>query len=251
MNSHILILSLTAASLGFIHTLFGPDHYLPFVVLSKARKWNYAKTVWITVLCGIGHVGSSILIGFIGIALGIAVSKLEYLESVRGNIAGWLFIFFGLLYGLWGVKRAFRNQKHTHFHFHKNGLKHNHEHNHHVGHMHPHIDQPDETDTNDSSVEKVKYKNLTPWLLFVIFVFGPCEPLIPLVMVPASQHSLPGVVWVTSVFGLITIVTMTSLVILMTFGMKLLQFQKLEKYTHALAGATIFFSGLAIQFLGL
>ena len=60
MNSQIFILSLTAASIALIHTIFGPDHYLPFVVLSKARKWSNLKTVWITILCGIGHVGSSV-----------------------------------------------------------------------------------------------------------------------------------------------------------------------------------------------
>jgi hypothetical protein len=246
MNSQIMILSLTAASLGFIHTLFGPDHYLPFVVLSKARKWSYIKTVWITILCGIGHVGSSVLIGFIGIALGVAVSKLQYLESVRGNIAGWLFIVFGLLYAIWGLKRSLRNQHHTHFHFHREGKGHSHTHDHHSEHLHPHIVPAEGSDT-----EIIKYKNLTPWILFTIFVFGPCEPLIPLVMFPASQHNMTGVAWVTSVFGLVTILTMTSLVVLMTFGVKFLHFQKLEKYTHALAGAAIFFSGLAIQFLGL
>jgi len=251
MNSQIIILSITAASLGFMHTLFGPDHYLPFVVLSKARKWNFPKTVWITILCGIGHIGSSVLIGFIGIGLGVAVSKLTYLESVRGNIAGWLFILFGLLYGIWGLKRSFKNQQHTHFHFHRGNIGHKHNHDHHSEHTHPHVEQTVGTGSDSASEEITNYKNLTPWILFTIFVFGPCEPLIPLVMFPASQHNTLGVVWVTSIFGLVTILTMTSLVVLMTFGVKFLHFQKLEKYTHALAGAAIFFSGLAIQFLGL
>ena len=74
MNSEILTLSITAASLGFLHTLAGPDHYLPFFVLSKAKKWSNWKTVWITTLCGLGHVGSSIVIGAIGIAFGLSES---------------------------------------------------------------------------------------------------------------------------------------------------------------------------------
>jgi len=41
------ILLLSAAFLGFIHTLLGLDHYLPFIVLGKARKWSYPKTLWI------------------------------------------------------------------------------------------------------------------------------------------------------------------------------------------------------------
>jgi ABC-type nickel/cobalt efflux system permease component RcnA len=245
MNSEIFILSLTAASIGFMHTLFGPDHYLPFVVLSKARKWSRIKTIWITILCGLGHVGSSVVIGFIGIAAGVALSKLQYFESVRGNIAGWLFIGFGLAYALWGLRRAYKNKPHSHPHFHLNGEKHVHEHTHFSEHTHLH-------DNNENvESEKMDYKSLTPWILFVIFVLGPCEPLIPLLMFPALKHSMLGVVSVTTVFSLITIATMTTIVLLMTTGIKFIKFEKLEKYTHALAGAAIFFSGVAIQFLGL
>jgi len=245
MNSEIAILSLTAASLGFMHTLLGPDHYLPFVVLSKARKWSKIKTIWITILCGIGHVGSSVIIGFIGIAAGVALSKLEAFESFRGNIAGWLFIGFGLAYAVWGLRRALNNKPHTHAHFHLNGKKHVHEHTHFVDHTHLHTEEKTE------SIEKIEYKNLTPWILFVIFVFGPCEPLIPLLMFPALQHSVWGVISVTAVFGLVTIATMTTIVLLMSTGISFVKLEKLEKYTHALAGSAIFFSGIAIQFMGL
>jgi len=77
MLSEIAILAGTAATIGFVHTILGPDHYLPFIVLSKARQWSSVQTVMITFLCGVGHVLSSVVLGFIGIALGIAVFKLE------------------------------------------------------------------------------------------------------------------------------------------------------------------------------
>ena len=41
-----LIVSAIAA--GVYHTLIGPDHYLPFVALGKARGWSYSKTVLAT-----------------------------------------------------------------------------------------------------------------------------------------------------------------------------------------------------------
>ncbi|MDB4582328.1 hypothetical protein N9164_04185 [Draconibacterium sp.] len=65
MNQNILIL--TAASLGFVHTVLGPDHYIPFIALSKARNWSLPKTLGVTALCGIGHVLGSIAIGLIGV----------------------------------------------------------------------------------------------------------------------------------------------------------------------------------------
>jgi len=71
MDNSIALLSVTAVSLGFIHTILGPDHYLPFIVLSEARKWTTKKTMFITFLCGLGHVLSSVILGLIGITVGI------------------------------------------------------------------------------------------------------------------------------------------------------------------------------------
>ncbi len=172
----LLILTVTAASIGFIHTVLGPDHYIPFIVIAKARNWSMLKTGWVTFVCGIGHILSSVVLGIIGIALGIAVTRLQTLESFRGNIAGWLLIAFGLIYFVWGLRRAIRKT-----------------------HSYLHIE--DKT-------------NLTPWILFTIFVFGPCEPLIPILMYPAAKSSIFGLILVTAVFGVVTIGTMMTIVIL-------------------------------------
>ncbi|MEO0074634.1 MAG: hypothetical protein ABIK31_00795 [candidate division WOR-3 bacterium] len=56
MNRELSILVATAASLGFFHTLFGGDHYLPFIVMSKSGQWSIQKTALITFLCGISHI---------------------------------------------------------------------------------------------------------------------------------------------------------------------------------------------------
>jgi hypothetical protein len=44
---------------------------------------------------------------------------------------------------------------------------------------------------------------------------------------------------------------MLTVVIIGYYGVSFVNLGKLEKYTHALAGATIMLSGLAIMFLGL
>jgi nickel/cobalt transporter (NicO) family protein len=128
MTDNLTTLTITAASLAFIHTVLGPDHYLPFIVMSRARKWTIYKTSWITLLSGFGHVISSILLGTIGIGVGIALHKLEFLESVRGDLAAWLFVLFGLAYMTWGIYRAVKNKPHKHIHHHGNGTVHVHEH---------------------------------------------------------------------------------------------------------------------------
>ncbi len=242
MNNEILVLSASAATIAFIHTIFGPDHYVPFIVMSKARNWSIMKTSILTVVCGLGHVGSSIILGIIGIALGIGVSKLKHIEGIRGNIAAWAFIIFGFGYLIWGLWKAYKNKPHTHLHVHGDVV---HE------HVHPHKDQKQHDITQHSHNHQVKKPNITPWILFTIFVLGPCEPLIPLFIYPAAQHNTKGVIFVSVIFSAVTIVTMLILVLILSTGLKVLPFGKLERYTHALAGATIFLSGCAIVILGL
>lgn len=236
MNDSIALLSLTAISLGFFHTLLGPDHYLPFIVMSKAKNWSLKKTMLITFLCGLGHVASSVVLGLIGIAVGISVTKLVAVESFRGNIAAWLFIAFGLVYMIISIRNLIKKKKHTHSHHHFDGENHHHEHDHH--HDHSHIHQKESSNT-------------TPWILFLIFVFGPCEPLIPILMYPAAQNNMQGAIIVSLLFSAVTIATMMSIVLAFNLGLNKINLKPLEKYSHLIAGAMIFVSGLVIQFLGL
>jgi len=237
MSYELMVLVGTAAFIGFAHTLFGPDHYLPFIVMGKARRWPLFKTLWITFLCGVGHVGSSVLLGFVGIALGIAVTKLVDIESFRGNLAAWALIAFGLVYFVWGMRRAWKNKPHEHVHAHVDGKFHLHTHQHIEEHAHVH--------------EKENSGNITPWVLFTIFVLGPCEPLIPLLMYPAAKENLSGLLLVTLTFSAVTILTMMSIVWASSWGLNRLPMKTMERYTHALAGGSICLCGLAIQFLGL
>lgn len=237
MSPELLTLLLTAASIGFIHTILGPDHYLPFIAMSQSGKWSLSKTTWVTLLCGFGHVLSSVLLGIIGIAFGLALTNLEIIDSFRGNIAAWGLITFGLVYFIWGVRKALRNKKHNHHHIHKNGILHNHSHSHKNEHMHAH--------------ENNKNIKLTPWVLFTIFVLGPCEPFIPLLMYPAANNSMFDIVLVTAVFAGVTILTMLGVVLISIYGISFMQVVRFEKYIHAMAGATILLCGISIQFLGL
>ena len=236
MHSEIMLLCGTAASLGFIHTALGPDHYLPFIVMARARQWSITKTAWITFLCGIGHVGSSVVLGLIGVFVGIQVMKLETFEAFRGSIAAWFLIGFGFAYLVWGVHRGIRNRPHRHLHKHDYHDEHEHEHTHISDHAHVHDD---------------KKANITPWILFTIFVFGPCEPLIPLLMYPAAESTILGTFFVAGIFSVVTIGTMLTIVLLSAWGVSFAKLGRFERYTHALAGAAICLSGLAIQFLGL
>ena len=232
MPEAIIPLLYTAVTIGVLHTLLGPDHYLPFVVLSKAKKWNISKTLWITFLCGLGHVLGSVTIGTIGIVGGVGLSKLEAIEGLRGDWAAWCLFVFGLLYAIWGLIRAAKNKHHQHIHVHKDG----------TFHSHPH-----ETDDNHTHPKKV----LSPWVLFIIFVLGPCEALIPMLLYPAAKHSAIGIVAITITFTISTLVTMLTTVFFLAKGIQFIKLGKLERFSHAIAGFTIACSAAGILFFNL
>ncbi len=92
-------------------------------------------------------------------------------------------------------------------------------------------------------------KSPTLWMLFSVFLLGPCEPLIPLLMYPAIQKSWPTVAVVSAAFGLTTLATMSVLTLACAAGMQKLNLRRFERYTHAAAGATVALCGAAIVFL--
>lgn len=225
MEQQLLILLTTAIGLGFLHTVLGPDHYVPFIAIARARQWTTKKTAWITGICGLAHVGSSVVIGLFGIGLSIKLAQLESFEALRGSVAGWLIIAFGLAYLVWGIRKAVT------YHQRKRVM--------------------DSLEKGSGESSKKSYKQLIQWMLFVVFIFGPCEPLIPVLMAPAAEVSTAGMILVAAVFAVVTIVTMLLLVLVPQFGLQKLRFPALKRYGHALAGALILFCGVGIQFLGL
>ena len=209
----LITLLITAIAIGFTHTILGPDHYLPFIMMSKARHWSVAKTAWVTLLCGMGHIVGSVVLGLIGVICGVALKQLSWVESIRGELAVWCLITFGLLYFIWGIKRAWHHRDHRH-------------------------------EMNSKS-------SMTPWALFIIFAFGPCEPLIPLLIYPAAQISGFATFLVIITFGVATVLTMFSAVMIACFGLNFLSLQSLHRYSHAMAGFSIAACGCVIKFLGL
>lgn len=208
MNLSALLV--TAVLTGVLHTVAGPDHYVPFIALGRARNWSVAKTSAITLIAGSGHVLSSILIGFIGLGLSIQLDLLTAIESVRGDVAAWFFIAFGIAYMVWGISTMKARR---------------------------------------SSPVTPKSNTLVGWILFIIFAFGPCEPLIPLFIYPAATIGIPAALLVSFVFLAGTLSTMLVMVLASTFGLKFLPV-KLHGYAHPVAGSIILVCGLLIK-LGL
>lgn len=207
-NTSIILFS--AAALGFIHTLVGPDHYLPLIAIAKSRRWSLLKTFFITFCCGLGHILSAALLGITATLIGLTLDKITFIEHWRGNFASWLLIGLGAAYLGWSI---FRLKQHKH--------------------------------QNISSSKK----DIAIWILILVFLLGPCEPLIPIMFYAALQGSIWYVLIISALFGIVTIATMITVVTLAVFGAKLIKFSFLEKYGHVLAGTIICFSGFAVKWL--
>lgn len=201
---------LVVSTLGVavVHAL-APDHWVPFVAIGRAQQWSVKKLVFVATLAGIGHVGSSVVLGVIGLALGFLLKGVQAFESARGEIAGLILIGFGMAYTVWGLKQA----RHGHAHLEKGQI-------------------------------------VTVWTLIAIFVLGPCEPLIPLMLL-AAQHGWAAI-WIVSVlFSGATIAMMLGQALLAYLGVRLLASERLERWTHALAGLLIALTGLLVMALGM
>jgi len=232
MQAEMQILIVAAISVACLHTLAGPDHYIPFIALSKSRGWSFTKTIFWTVFCGCGHVWSSLLLGLGGAAIGWSLSKVKWLEAVRGGVAGWCLLLFGLCYGLWGLYRVKRNKTHKHFDMYEDGTLYVYEHKH--GQM----------------VQPADRHKVTPWVMFIVFLLGPCEPMIPLLYFPAAKNSWAGMMILIIVYTICTLATMVLMVVLGYYGFSFLKTEKLERYMHPIGGLTVFICGVGMVFMG-
>ncbi|MCL1921248.1 MAG: hypothetical protein FWG50_09265 [Kiritimatiellaeota bacterium] len=229
-----------AASAAVIHTLAGPDHYLPFIALAKCRSWSMGRTLFWTFVCGVGHVASALLlaVGFYYL-LGWVTEEFAtgFIDEHRGSAAAWMLIAFGAVYAAWGIRAARARKPHTHTHQHENGEEHSHKHSHScAGHSHWH-DRP-------------ATARVIPWILFIIFAFGPCEAVWA-ILPAATAVGTACLVASTLVFAAVTILTMMVTVALALQGVRFLNLSFFERYAHAIAGLAILLCGFAIAFLGL
>ncbi|OIO38299.1 MAG: hypothetical protein AUJ71_03345 [Candidatus Omnitrophica bacterium CG1_02_49_16] len=134
----MMALFISVFAVGALHAL-APDHWLPFVMISKAEAWSHRRLAWWVFLAGLAHVTAAFLIGLGGIFLGITFNQITHLENIRGGLFSFMLIGFGLTYVIWALKQT----------------------------------RPDRFVTKDQS------RSLAGRLLLAFMVLGPCEPLIP------------------------------------------------------------------------
>ena len=157
--------------------------------------------------------------------LGFALFKIETFQLIRGNFAGWFLLFLGTIYSVWGINLALK----------KRGSP---------------------TSSNQINNPKKKFSDSyfirsSPFLLFLFFILGPCEPLLPLLALGSENTQYFSSFLVIMAFCLATILTMLLCVMVFYYGISRFSiFMKYENYMHATTGLVLFICGFSIQFLG-
>ena len=237
----------TAASLAIVHTLIGIDHSLPLAALGRARGWALGRTLLVTGVCGAGHVASSVVIGAAGVGLGVATDSLLRIESFRGELAAALLLAFGLSYTAWALWPRRRGGE-------SGGTP--------AGRparvgdgreaaVEPAPPPEDGPDADGGGAGDIR--GVTAGALFVVFVLGPCEPLIPLMVVPGLAGDWLAVAAVAGVFGLLTIAVMLAAVAAAWHGIGWIgpSARHRGRLVPAAAGLVVTASGAAVLWLGL
>ena len=84
MNSTVLAsVAVTGFTVAFFHAAI-PTHWLPFVLVSRARGWGHGKTLLVATLAGLGHVAITSL-------LGLAIAWFGFqLDEKLGHLFPWI-----------------------------------------------------------------------------------------------------------------------------------------------------------------
>jgi len=226
------LLLLTAAATAAFHTLI-PDHWLPFVLVGRARGWSARTTAAVSGLSALVHTVLSLALGLAALLLGqtVAHSVGERLE--RGS--GVLLVVFGSAYALWAWRKG--------GHFHPGGaLLHasdegehcdGHEGPESVDHLHYHAD--------DAWIGKEAGKGAVP--LAVIVGLNPCVLVLPIMVATAEQG--PGAVaLVTLAYSVTTIALMVGLSIAGVTGTRRLPVPAIARHMETASGILIAVCGV-------
>ena len=170
-SAFLLTLTATGFSIAALHAAI-PTHWLPFVLIGRARGWSRRRTLGAVALAGGGHILATT-------ALGVALARFGWELNERFE-AAFHGIVAALLIGL-GAWLAFRAP-----------------HGRSCGHCAGQRLIPEPTD------------RAALWGLFLTLTLSPCELFLP-VYLTAAPYGWPGIAWLSAVLGIGALTGMLTL----------------------------------------
>jgi len=228
------LLFLSSCSTAIIHALI-PDHWLPFVLMSRAERWSERRAAALTGLAGLLHVVVTLFAGALTILVGSAT--VESLAQRTGRslefFVGLLLVIFGVSYGL------FRHLREASVHATRDpapgtaGTEVRPIDGEHV-HAHGHL------------LERWFHGALTAGTLVVVIGISPCALLVP-VLFAASAVGAGALLAAALGFALCTIGTMVGVTLVATRGMRRMELLFFTRYGDLISGALVSAVGLLLM----
>ena len=186
-----------------------PSHWLPIIAISKAENWKMRESLLATFLTAFAHLFSTIAIGVVVAYVGAHV--FEKYEHASYVIAPVILLLIGLAYILIDILG-----KHEH--------------------------------THELDVKNKRSKLAIITSLSLGMFFSPCLEL-EAYYLQAANFGVPGVITVSLVYLIVTLVLIMALVYLGIKGISHFKAQYLEKHAKRISGIVLIILGL-IGFLG-
>lgn len=226
----------TVAATGFTVAFFHaaiPTHWLPFVLVARARQWGRPKTLAVTTLAGLGHVA---LTSALGLAIAWFGFQIEEKVESFSWFAGGLLLVFAAFY----LVRQWTGR----------GIMHHHppgSHHHadeHCGHERDNSHWQEEMkDTALVSTRAGEWAAISG--LFVMLTLSPCEAFLP-VYLSGVQFGWRGFIVLSVILAVATLAGMTIFTWLALIGFDRFRLKTFEKYEAGLLGVLFAILGVLI-----
>lgn len=236
MNEAVLTtIAFTGFTVAFFHAAI-PTHWLPFVLVSRARAWSRGKTLAVAVFAGLGHVLLTSLLGLVIAWVGFKLD--EHAGHLFQRIAGGFLLAIGLFY-FWRQWRG-----HGVVHHHPPGGRHQAGAG--CGHEHDHSHWDDELkDTSLVSAKAGDWAAISG--LFVMLTLSPCEGFLP-VYLSGVQFGWRGFFVLSAILALGTLGGMLVFTWLTLVGLERFQVKQFERHEAALLGGIFALLGVLMFF---
>lgn len=227
----------TVAATGFTVAFFHaaiPTHWLPFVLVARARNWSRGRTLAVTSLAGMGHVLLTSLLGLVIAFLGFQLD--ESFGEVFPWVAGGLLIAFSASY-FW---RQFSGRGIVHHHppgsAHRAGAQ--------CGHGNAHSHWHEEMEGSP-----LVSRSAGDWAavsgLFVMLTLSPCEGFLP-VYLSGVQFGWKGFWVLSAILAVATLAGMTLFTWCALLGFERFRVKAFERYEAGLLGALFLVLGVLV-----
>ncbi len=200
--------------LSAIHATI-PNHWIPLIAVGRAEHWSRGETLFATFITGFAHTLSTVIIGII---VGLAGYKLSGSYGLITHIiAPLVLITMGIIYLMTDFLQSRHHHHHSHFH-----LK------------------------EDEAGKKPKWALLLS--LGVAMFFSPCAE-IEAYYFQAGTQGWFGIIMVSAVYTVTTVLFMMILVSLGMRGMEKLRSHYLEHHSRQITGIVLVVLGILAHFV--